>query len=78
MSKPIRYAGVNLPKGETNMTKPVVDEVASQFSWPWTGWATPLWLFLLELALVIGVVVVIVRHRRKRREGDLPAGSPAA
>ncbi len=28
LSKPIRYAGVNLPKGETDMTKPVVDEVA--------------------------------------------------
>jgi hypothetical protein len=28
LSKPIRYAGVNLPKGETDMTKPVGEEVA--------------------------------------------------
>jgi CubicO group peptidase (beta-lactamase class C family) len=61
-----------------DLTAEVVDEVAGQFDWPWTGWATPLWMFLLGLGLVIGVVVVIVRHLRKRRKGDLSAKSPAA
>ena len=28
LTKPIRYAGVNLPKGETDMTKPIAAEVA--------------------------------------------------
>jgi hypothetical protein len=60
-----------------DLTAAVIEEIGGQFNWPWTGWATPLWLFLLGLGLVVGVVVVIVRHRRKRRERDLPAGSPA-
>ncbi len=61
-----------------DLTSAVIDEVGGQFGWPWTGWSTPLWLFLLGLGLVVGVVVVIVRHQRKRRKGDLPARSPAA
>ena len=28
LSKPVRYAGVNLPEGETDMTKPAAEEVA--------------------------------------------------
>jgi CubicO group peptidase (beta-lactamase class C family) len=60
-----------------DLTAEVVDEVADQFDWPWTGWATPLWLFLLELGLVIGVVVVIVRRRRTRRAGSVSAEPPA-
>lgn len=61
-----------------DLTAAVVDEVAGQFSWPWTGWATPLWMFLLGLGLVIGGFVEIVRRRRKRREGSVPAESPGA
>ena len=45
------------------LTAVVVDEVASQFGWPWTGWATPLWMFLLALGLVAVGVVWIVRRR---------------
>jgi CubicO group peptidase (beta-lactamase class C family) len=60
------------------LTAAVVDEVAGQFSWPWTGWATPLWMFLLGLGLVIGGFVGIARRRRKRREGSVPAESPGA
>jgi CubicO group peptidase (beta-lactamase class C family) len=60
------------------LTAAVVDEVAGQFSWPWTGWATPLWMFLLGLGLVVGGFTAIVRRRRKRREGSVPAESPAA
>ena len=59
------------------LTAAVVDEVASQFSWPWTGWATPLWMFLLGLGVMIGVLVGIARRWRKRREGSVPAESPA-
>lgn len=60
------------------LTAAVVDEVAGQFSWPWTGWATPLWMFLLGLGLVIGSFVGIVRRGRKRRERSVPAESPGA
>jgi CubicO group peptidase (beta-lactamase class C family) len=60
-----------------DLTAAVVDEVASQFSWPWTGWATPLWMFLLGLGVMIGVLVGIARRWRKRREGSVPAESPA-
>ena len=56
-----------------DLTSAVTDEVGGQFGWPWTGWSTPRWLFLLGLGLVVGVVGVIVRHLRKRRKGDLPA-----
>ncbi len=61
-----------------DLTAAVIDEVGGQFRWPWTGGATPLWLFLLELGSVVGVVVVFVRHRRTGRGGDLPAESPTA
>jgi hypothetical protein len=61
-----------------DLTSAVIDEVGDQFSRPWTGWTTPLWLFLLGLGLVVGVVVVIVRHVPNRRKADLPAQSPAA
>jgi LPXTG-motif cell wall-anchored protein len=61
-----------------DLTAAVVDEVAGQFGWPWTGWATPLWMFLLGLALVAGGFVAIVRRRRKRRERSVPSPSSTA
>jgi CubicO group peptidase (beta-lactamase class C family) len=59
------------------LTAAVIDEVANMLSWPWTGWSTPLWMFLLGLGLAVGVPVGIVRRRRTRREGDVPAEAPA-
>ena len=53
--------------GGLDLTAEVIDEVGGQFGWPWTGWSTPLWMFLLGLGLVVGVAVVIGRHRRQRR-----------
>ncbi len=59
-----------------DLTGAVVDEVADRLDWPWTGWSTPLWLFLIELAVAVGVVAAIVRRLRKRR--SVAAGSPSS
>lgn len=58
-----------------DLTAPVVDEVAGQFGWPWTGWSTPLWLVLLVLASVVAVVVGTVGRLRRRMERSLPSES---
>lgn len=56
-----------------DLTAAVVDEVADQLAWPWTGWSTPLWMFLLGLGLVAGGFVAMVRNLRRRRRGSVPA-----
>ncbi len=51
-----------------DLTGAVVDEVADMLDWPWTGWSTPLWLFLLEVGLLLGVVFSVVGRLRRRRQ----------
>ena len=60
-----------------DLTAAVVDEVAGQLGWPWTGWATPLWMFLMGLGLAVGAVVGIARRRSKHRKGLGPTPPPA-
>jgi CubicO group peptidase (beta-lactamase class C family) len=60
-----------------DLTAAVVGHIADTLDWPWTGWATPLWMFLLALGLVVGAVVAIVIRLRKRRERKFAAGSAA-
>ena len=55
------------------LTESVVDEVAAQFNWPWTGWTTPLWLFVLGLGLIIALFAGIARRWRKHRSVRVPA-----
>jgi hypothetical protein len=49
----------------------VIDVVADEFGWPWTGWSTPLWAVLV---ISLGVVVLmslsgwlVIKRRRRLR-----------
>lgn len=46
----------------------IVDVVAEALHWPWTGWSTPLWLFLVEVAVVVVAGFLAGRWWKQRRE----------
>lgn len=51
-----------------DLTAEVIDVVADEMAWPWTGWSTPLWavgLMFLSLVLVVAAIVHRVRDRRR-------------
>lgn len=47
----------------------VIDVVAAELHWPWTGWSTPLWAALLAAlgvgALLAAAVAALIRRRRR-------------
>jgi hypothetical protein len=48
----------------------VVDAVANELAWPWTGWSTPFWAVALAFVGLIGLAALGVRWtiiRRRRR-----------
>jgi len=51
------------------LTAEVIDVVAAELHWPWTGWSTPLWAVLLGMlgiaALLVAMAVVLLRRRRE-------------
>ena len=54
------------------LTSVVVDAVANEFSWPWTGWSTPFWAVALAFLGLIGLLVLVGRFtvmRKKPRTG---------
>lgn len=46
----------------------VVDVVADEMGWPWSGWSTPLWAVLVLVGLVAAVPAAVL-VRRSRRAG---------
>ena len=46
----------------------IVDVVAEALDWPWTGWSTPLWLFLIVVAVVLVAGFLAGRWWKQRRE----------
>jgi len=51
------------------LTAEVIDVVAAELNWPWSGWSTPLWAALLVLLGVLAVLAAAVAALigRKRR-----------
>jgi CubicO group peptidase (beta-lactamase class C family) len=49
------------------LTSTVVDAVANEFSWPWTGWSTPFWAVALAFLGLIGLLVLVGRFAVMRR-----------
>ena len=51
------------------LTAEVIDVVAAELDWPWSGWSTPLWAVLLILsgivALSAAAVAALTRRRRR-------------
>lgn len=58
------------------LTSSVVDEVAAQFAWPWTGWATPLWMFLLGIGALLAVAAAVARRVHTRHRSALSDNAP--
>jgi len=55
------------------LTAEVIDVVAAELNWPWSGWSTPLWAVLLVLlgGLAVPAVAVAALVRRRRRPGTV-------
>ena len=43
----------------------IINHIGGQFGWPWTGWATPLWMVLVGLGLIAATIFVLYRLRRR-------------
>jgi CubicO group peptidase (beta-lactamase class C family) len=50
------------------LTSTVIDAVADELDWPWTGWSTPLWAVLVAILALVALVALAARRviRRKR------------
>ena len=82
ISEPSIYAGVNLPEGETNMTKPVIEEVGNAMnrvfsigqkrdvltadSFGSTKESVPVWRYLIWLIIGLILIESTVANRLKR------------
>jgi hypothetical protein len=81
LGKPFRYAGVNLPNGETNMAKPTSGEIANVVNRAFAPTATqevtkaqalsdkeykPLWKIFAWIIIVILLVEPAVANKLKR------------
>jgi hypothetical protein len=50
----------------------VIERVADELDWPWTGWSTPIWVVLLGAAGLValaGVCGWLVIRRRPPADG---------
>lgn len=53
-----------------DLTAAVIDAVAEELGWPWTGWSTPFWAVLVAFSGLIALVALsaraVIRRRRRR------------